>query len=149
MVETHTREAEPLDGAFVVAADHLPVGGLAGVDGEVCGGRLPLRLGHGALLLLRGLGFLLLGRARGDVVVVAVAGRVLTVLVVALLPRTLCCWTSPPARPPRPWACPGRPCRRRAASPCSCCAWNGSTWLSTCRVRLSTSSTLWLLIWIF
>uniref|UniRef100_A0A2I2ZWW1 Uncharacterized protein n=1 Tax=Gorilla gorilla gorilla TaxID=9595 RepID=A0A2I2ZWW1_GORGO len=137
MVETHTREVEPLDGAFVVAADHLPVGGLAGVDGEV------------SLLLLGGLGFLLLGRARGDVVVVAVAGRVLTVLVIALPPRTLCCWTSPPARPPRPWACPGRPCSRRAASPCSCCAWNGSTWLSTCRVRLSTSSTIWLTIWIF
>uniref|UniRef100_A0A2K5Z569 Uncharacterized protein n=1 Tax=Mandrillus leucophaeus TaxID=9568 RepID=A0A2K5Z569_MANLE len=138
IVETHIRETEPLDGAFVVAADHLSLEALAGVDGEVCGGRLPLHLGHGALLLLGGLGFLLLGRARGDVVVVAVAGRVLAVLVVALPPRTLCCWAFPPARPPRPWP-----------SPCYCCAWDGSTWLSTCRVRLSTSSTLWLTIWIF
>uniref|UniRef100_A0A7N9IEI4 Uncharacterized protein n=1 Tax=Macaca fascicularis TaxID=9541 RepID=A0A7N9IEI4_MACFA len=113
IVETHIRETEPLDGAFVVAADHLSLEALAGVDGEVCGGRLPLHLGHGALLLLGGLSFLLLGRAPGDVVVVAVAGRVLAVLVVALPPRTLCCWAFPPARPPRPWACPGGPCRCR------------------------------------
>ena len=54
VVETHTREVEPLDGALVViAADHLTVGdllaqaicGLVRVDGQVCGRRLSLLFG--------------------------------------------------------------------------------------------------------
>lgn len=56
--------------SYVVAADHLPVGDLVAqtvrglVPGRWAGprGRLPLRFGLGALLLLGGLGLLLLRR---------------------------------------------------------------------------------------
>ena len=98
VAQPHAGEVEPLDGALVVvAANHLPVGdlvaqtvrGLVRVDGQVRGGRLPLRFGLGALLLLGGLGLLLLGRARGDVIVVVIIRGVLPVLVVALPPGPL------------------------------------------------------------
>uniref|UniRef100_A0A3B4EAJ1 Uncharacterized protein n=1 Tax=Pygocentrus nattereri TaxID=42514 RepID=A0A3B4EAJ1_PYGNA len=128
MVEANTGEVKPFDWAFVIiAAYHLSirhlltqaVGGLIRINGQVSR-----------------LGLFLFWRSCSKVfTVVQVVAGVFSVLGATFLPSRAFC-------------------TRLIHRPCCLvslfvCAWKSSTCHSNCRVRFSTSSTIWPAIWIF